>query len=113
MQKIPLLPKISLSAHAHNEKQLNLVTITKIPNEQPAFECQPAFGSHSQLLVAGVFFAFFIMLLPEPLVCMIKMENFYAFSIIFDHANVCASTHSLVEIHNIQGIKTQLNLQKF
>jgi transketolase len=46
-------------------------------NEQPAFGCQPAFGSHSQWLVGGVFFAFFIMHLHEPLVCMMKKVNLY------------------------------------
>ena len=31
----------------------------KIPNEQPAFGCQPAFGSHSQLLTNKLFSSFF------------------------------------------------------
>ena len=33
----------------------------KIPNEQPAFGCQPAFGSHSQSLTNELFSSFFLM----------------------------------------------------
>ena len=33
----------------------------KIPNEQPAFGCQPAFGSHSQSLTNKLFSSFFFM----------------------------------------------------
>ena len=31
------------------------------------------------------------------------MRYFWSFSIVFDHANVCASMRLLVEIHNIRG----------
>ena len=47
----------------------------------------------------------------EPLMCMMKV--FQVFSIVFDHANTCASKHSLVEIHNILMLLNRFNLHKF
>ena len=42
-----------MSAHVEKRTKKN-----KIPNEQPAFGCQLAFGSHSQLLTTKIFLHF-------------------------------------------------------
>ena len=40
-------------------------------------------------------------------------HDFRMFSILFDHANACASMHSLVEIHNTRPQNTHPNQKKF
>ena len=52
----------------------------KIPNEQPAFECQPAFGSHSQSLTNKLFSSFFFMSLSHA---WWKRYFFYDFRMFF------------------------------
>ena len=68
----------------------------KIPNEQPAFGCQPAFGSHSQSLTNNIFSSFFFIFLPysscalhEPLVRMMEKILFSLFSNVFDRFQPC------------------------
>ena len=74
----------------------------KIPNEQPAFRCQPDFGSHSQSLTNKLFSSVSSCALHEPLVHMMVKVLFSSFLNVFDHAYECASMHALVEIHKKQ-----------
>ena len=55
----------------------------KIPNEQPAFRCQPAFRSYSQSLTNKLFSSFFFMSLTWAS----HVHNFLMFFIVFDHGN--------------------------
>ena len=50
-----------LLAHAFacSKTMKNIGKSWKIPNEEPAFRCQPAFGSHSQSLTNKLFFSIF------------------------------------------------------
>ena len=91
----------SFTCIAHVEKKYKN---NKIINEQPALRCQPAFGSHSQMLTNKLFFFVF---LRKPLVCLscawwkrYFLTHFQVFLIVFDHVNACASMYLLVEIHN-------------
>ena len=75
----------------------------EIIEEQPAFECQPAFGSHSETLKNCIFLHVLAWALLESLMCTIKkyfLNIFWVFFIVFEHENPCASMRSLVEIHN-------------
>ena len=60
----------------------------KILNEQPAFGCQPAFGSHSQSLTNKLFSS---CVLHEPLMHMMKKILFSSFSNIFFFLDQCVS----------------------
>ena len=61
----------------------------KIPNEQPAFRCQPAFGSHSQLLTNKLFSSFFFISLSCASHAHDEKGTFYSFLNVFDHFRPC------------------------
>ena len=92
----------------------------KIPNEQPAFRCRPAFRSHSKLLTNKLFSSFFFIFLPKPFVSLscpwwkkYFFTHFLMFLIIFDNANACASMRSLVKIHNRCHLTILSKINKF
>ena len=94
MKKLPF-PSCAWEAHVRRMKNKN-------PNEQPAFRCQPDFGSHSQSLTNKLFSSVSSCALHEPLVHMMVKVLFSSFLNVFDHAYECASMHALVEIHKKQ-----------
>ena len=90
------MSKKYLFHHAHERLMMK-------KNEEKV--CWSAIGSDSkslvgtQTLVAHLeFCCFLFFFLHAPLMC--TMIHFQMFLIVFDHANVCASMCSLVEIHN-------------
>ena len=90
--------------HAHEKCMIGLCwkkyKNNKIPNEQPAFRCQPAFRSHSQSLTNKLFSSFLFVSLSYAWWKKYFFTHFTMILIVFDHANACASMRSLVEIHN-------------
>ena len=88
----------------------------KIPNEQPAFKCQPAFGSHSQLLTNNFFFIFphaFYMSLLCTRWKRYFFHHFRMFFIVFNHVNACASMYSLVKVHNSQSLSNFITMLRY
>ena len=79
---------------------LQKVKNNKIPNEQPAFGCQPDFGSHSHLLTNKLFSSIFFTSLTWA-VCMNDEKG--TFFMIFE-CILC----SLVKIHNTYRLHRQL-----
>ena len=61
----------------------------KISNEQPAFRCQPAFGSHSQLLTNKLFSSFIFMHLTWASRTHDGKGTFSSFSNVFDRFRAC------------------------
>ena len=94
----------------HVEKQSRN---NKIPNEQSAFGCQPAFASHSQSLTNKLFSLFFFMGLTwasrphdRKGTFFMIFECLWMFFIVFNHVNTCESMRSLVKIHNTEQFWT-------
>ena len=86
----------------------------KIPNEQPAFRCQPAFGSHSQSLTNKLFSLFFFMrptwasrAHDEKGTFFIIFRCFLSFSTIRMHAQACIGWSKYTTIDFLARVKMQ------
>ena len=75
---------------------MKIIKNNKKPNEQPAFRCQPALGSHSQSLTNKLFFSFFFVSLTrasrahdEKGTFLLIFKCFWSFSTMPMHAQAC------------------------
>ena len=95
MKKLPF-PSCAREAHVRRMKNKN-------PNEQPAFRCQPDFGSHSQTLTNKLFSSFSFMRLTRASRAHDGKGTFSSFWNVFHCFRTCECMHK----HAFAGRNTQ------